>query len=267
MHRQNITRLSSIVSTIYVFTVENASPFVSAFQINSHNVQLQQTIPQHVYFSCQRNLAKKSPFRNRFKNIKKNLHYSSTSLLQSNYKTSTSSSSTPFNKFERGAQILAEVTRFGKLGASVDIVGVGGHSEDFLIDEYDPPLASGLILQSEISYFRRKRNMLDVVVGEILPAYVEQTRYMEDGNIKIDVTLRPPGYAKSVDLAVVILKKLEDRLEHDQNDTLDVGDKSTPSEIDAEFPGTSKSAFKKAVSALYKEGKVKPGPYSITLMK
>ena len=68
-------------------------------------------------------------------------------------------------------------------------------------------------------------------------------------------------------MAAEILKKLEDRLEHDQNDTLNIGDKSTPKEIDTEFPVTSQSAFKKAVSSLYKQGKVKPGPYSITLMK
>ena len=167
------------------------------------------------------------------------------------------------SQFRKGDLIQVEVTRFGRLGASVDIIGIGGHSEDQLIDEYDPPLGTGLILQSEISFFRKKRNMLDVVVGEILPGYVENIRNMNDGSTKIDVSLRPPGNAKTLDLAVEILQKLE----NDGLGVLDIGDKSSPKEIDAIFPGSSKAAFKKAISSLYKQGKVKPGPFSVSLMK
>lgn len=178
-----------------------------------------------------------------------------------------SSSSFSSGGFQRGQLIQVEVSRFGQLGASVDIIAVGGHTEDYLIDEYDPPLGTGLILQSEISYFRRKRNGLDVIVGEILPAYVERTREMTDGGIKVDISLRPPGKAKSLDLATDILQKLKDDVDNNGLGVLEVGDKSTPKEIDAVFPGASKAAFKKAVSSLYKQGKVKPGPFSISLMK
>lgn len=47
---------------------------------------------------------------------------------------------------------------------------------------------------------------------------------------------------------------------------MNVGDKSTPEEINAIFPGASKSAFKKGVAALYKRGLVTPGPNSVSLM-
>jgi predicted RNA-binding protein (virulence factor B family) len=47
---------------------------------------------------------------------------------------------------------------------------------------------------------------------------------------------------------------------------INVGDKSSPEEINDIFPGASKSAFKKAVSGLYRRGLVIPGDYSITLM-
>ena len=83
------------------------------------------------------------------------------------------------------------------------------------------------------------------------------------GSVKIDVSLRPPGgNAKAKDLAQDILQKLVDGV-----GVLDVGDKSTPEEINEIFPGSSKSAFKKAISALYKQGKVKPGPFSVSLME
>ena len=99
----------------------------------------------------------------------------------------------------------------------------------------------------------------DVVRGEVLPAYVERTR--ENG--RIDIGLRAfGGKAKSEDLGSVIL----DALQVASNGQLDVGDKSAPKDIAAVFPGTSKSAFKKAVAMLYKQGKVKPGPHSIRLM-
>jgi predicted RNA-binding protein (virulence factor B family) len=48
---------------------------------------------------------------------------------------------------------------------------------------------------------------------------------------------------------------------------LNIGEKSPPAEISREFPGVSKSVFKKALGGLYKKGLVKPGPDQIELMK
>jgi len=151
------------------------------------------------------------------------------------------------------------VLSFGPLGASVDVVGMG-HSPDNLIPETEPPLGQGLVLQKEIHYFRQARNNVDVVKGEILPAYVEKVR--EDG--RMDICLRKPGgKAKADEVGKLILE----RLEWAPNGKVQVGDKSPPELIGQEFPGVSKGAFKKAVSALYKKGLVQPGPDSIELMK
>jgi len=143
----------------------------------------------------------------------------------------------------------------------VDIIG-NSHNENDIISLDDPILGHGLILQREIQYFRQARKGVDVVVGELLPAYVENLR---DGDVrKYDIALRPPGgRAKATDLAGLILEQLEGS----NGGVLEVGDKSSPQEINNLFPGQSKGAFKKAVSLLFKKGKVKPGPYSITLMK
>jgi len=162
----------------------------------------------------------------------------------------------PLKRFDK---IQVEVTRFGHLGASVGIIAAGSHDPEDCIPEDEDFLAQGLILQREIHYFRAARDGLDVVVGEIIPAYVENVR--EDG--KIDVCLRDPGgkgKAESVGKAIL------DKLQTQPGGLLHVGDKSSPEEINAAFPGVSKSAFKKAVAALYKKKLVQPGPTSIELM-
>lgn len=117
----------------------------------------------------------------------------------------------------------------------------------------------GLVLQKEIHYFRQARDNVDVIRGEVLPAYVEKVR---EGN-KLDISLRKPGgKAKTEDVSSLILE----RLQGEPSQSVAVGDKSSPELIGKEFPGVSKSAFKKAVSALYKRGLVQPGPESIQLM-
>ena len=167
-----------------------------------------------------------------------------------------SDDSQPTIKFRVGDTIQVEVVSFGPLGASVDIVGVG-HEADSLIGEEDPPFGTGLVLQLEIRYFREGRNGVDVVTGEILPAYVEKVR--EDG--RVHVSLRPAGgKAKAIDVSKKILDQLA------KTNAIALGDKSTPEEIAVLFPGVSKAAFKKAVSALYKKGLVKPESHSMTLM-
>jgi hypothetical protein len=163
--------------------------------------------------------------------------------------------------FSRGDKILVEILQFGTLGASVDVVGKGSHNAEMdMIGPSEDVLGCGLILQSEIGYFRAGRNGLDVVIGEVLPAYVENVR--ED--LKLDVSLRPPGSAaKTEELSEKVLRLLQES----SDGTLPVGDKSTPQEINRVFPGASKGAFKKAVSALFKQRKVTPGPDSVTLIE
>ena len=163
--------------------------------------------------------------------------------------------STPF---QPGDKVQVEVLSFGPLGASVIVVG-DSHDPDCVIPESQPPLGRGLILQKEIHYFRQGRQQVDVVRGEILPAYVERVR--ENGSL--DLALRAfGGQAKADELATKILMRLNER----PDGVLDVGDKSTPEDIQVEFPGVSKGSFKRAVATLYRLGKVQPGPFSIALM-
>jgi len=164
------------------------------------------------------------------------------------------------SEFKRGDKILVEVLKFGRLGASIDVVGKGHDVQQNMIGPEEATLGSGLILQSEIHYFRAARDGLDVVKGEVLPAYVERVR----DDFKLDVSLRPPGYAaKTEQLADTILRVLQES----PDGTLPVGDKSTPEDINRVFPGASKGAFKKAVSALFKQRKLKPEDNSISLVK
>jgi hypothetical protein len=179
--------------------------------------------------------------------------------------------------FTKGQAIQVEVVSFGPLGASVDVIGLD-HTASNVLPEGALPHATGLILQREIAYFRTARRNVDVVLGEVLPAYVEGVREEEDDTDnndivtkddtlfaplpKLDVSLRVVGgKAKTDEWSAV----LWDRLQEDGGQ-VPVGDKSSPAEIAALFPGASKGAFKKAVAKLYKEKKVEPGPYVTKLM-
>ncbi|KAL7455016.1 hypothetical protein ACHAWC_006598 [Mediolabrus comicus] len=162
-------------------------------------------------------------------------------------------------KFRRGDLIQVEVINFGPLGASVDVIAHRSHDPADCISPDEPALGRGMILQREINYFRRGRGGVDIVKFETLPAYVENVR----DEMRLDVSLRRPGgKAKAKDLGEQILQKLKES----EDGVLNVGDKSTPEEINAIFPGASKSAFKKGVAALYKRGVVTPGPNSVSLM-
>jgi len=165
--------------------------------------------------------------------------------------------------FEKGDAVQVEIVSFGPMGASVDILAKS-HNSDDVISMDEPVLGTGLILQSEIQYFRQGRGNVDVVLGEIIPAYVERIREDEEtGIVKLDICLRKfGGKAKAESLSALIMEKLE----MTSGGTIPIGDKSPPELISKEFPGVSKGSFKKAVAALYKQGKVKPGPKSISLM-
>ena len=167
--------------------------------------------------------------------------------------------------FKKSDLVLVEVIYFGPLGASVDVVAHNSHNLSDCVAQEEPALGRGMILQREIDYFRRGRDGVDVVKYEILPAYVENVRevVVEDGGVeeRLDVSLRPPGgKAKSQDLGEQILERLK------VSNKINVGDKSSPDEINDLFPGASKSAFKKAVSGLYRRGLVNPGANSISLI-
>jgi hypothetical protein len=167
--------------------------------------------------------------------------------------------------FKNHDLVMVEVIFFGPLGASVDVVAHNSHNISDCIAQEEPALGRGMILQREIDYFRRARAGVDVVKFEILPAYVENVRevVLGDGEIeeRLDISLRPPGgKAKSQDLGEQILEKLK------VLKVLNVGDKSSPDEINELFPGASKTAFKKAVSSLYRRGLVNPGANSISLL-
>jgi hypothetical protein len=172
--------------------------------------------------------------------------------------------------FKRQDLLMVEVIYFGPLGASVDVVAHNTHNLSDCIAQNEPALGRGMILQREIDYYRRSREGVDVAKYEILPAYVENVREVvvtaEDGGEscveeRLDISLRPPGgKAKARDLGEQILEKLL------LAKVVSVGDKSSPEEINDIFPGASKSAFKKAVSGLYRRGLVNPGDNSISLM-
>ena len=179
-----------------------------------------------------------------------------TRLYSSSSQEQNSQSNT--HSFQRGDAVQVQVMSFGPLGASVDVIAAS-HDDDQIIPETEPPLAKGLILQKEISYFRQARNNVDVVLSEVLPAYVEHVR----DDQKLDIGLRKfGGRAKTLDVAEQLMERLQK-----QKGRLAVGDKSSPQDIAREFPGVNKASFKKAVAALYKQGKVKPGPDSVTLLK
>jgi hypothetical protein len=165
-------------------------------------------------------------------------------------------------KPEIGQPIIVEVISFGPLGATVHVVAQNGHSPDNLPPEDSewPVLATGLISQQELSYFRASRDNVDVVLGEVLPAYVERIRETDN---KLGIALRPfGGKQKALDLSQQILNALESS----PDGKWPLGDKSSPAEISATFPGVSKSTFKKALSALFKQGNIqKPGPHEIEL--
>lgn len=90
---------------------------------------------------------------------------------------SIESTSSESQKFKRGQSITAKILQFGPLGASVEVNDGEG---------------SGLIIQSEIAYFRQRRSGEDIVIGEVLEAFVEKVR--DDG--KINVSLRPTGLSR-----------------------------------------------------------------------
>jgi len=96
----------------------------------------------------------------------------------------------------------------------------------------------GLIHKNEVFKFLR--------AGKQEKGYIKEVR--ADG--KISLSLQPVGQEASSSLNSKILSKLREN-----NGVLPVSDKSAPEQISNLF-GVSKGNFKKAIGALYKEGKI-----------
>ena len=106
----------------------------------------------------------------------------------------------------------------------------------------------GLIHKNEIFKFMR--------AGKQEKGYIQEVR--ADG--KISLSLQPVGQEAASSLNSKILSKLRDN-----NGVLAVSDKSAPEVISTHF-GVSKGNFKKAIGALYKEGKIAIHPDRIELI-
>ena len=106
----------------------------------------------------------------------------------------------------------------------------------------------GLIHKNEVFKFMR--------AGKQEKGYIKEIR--ADG--KISLSLQPVGQEAASSLNSKILSKLRDN-----NGVLAVSDKSAPEVISTHF-GVSKGNFKKAIGALYKEGKIAIHPDRIELI-
>lgn len=91
--------------------------------------------------------------------------------------------------------------------------------------------------------------------GQKMTGYIKEVR--PDG--KINLSMQKPGYAKVVDTAGQIMAMLRD-----QDGFITVNDKSSPEAIFQLF-GISKKAFKMAVGALLKQGKITIEPGGLRL--
>lgn len=101
-----------------------------------------------------------------------------------------------------------------------------------------------------------KSDLLKTVYpGQRITGYIKEVR--PDG--KINLSMQKPGYAKVVDTAGAILAMLEE-----QDGYITINDKSSPEIIFKAF-GISKKAFKMAVGALLKQGKISIEPGGLRL--
>ena len=96
----------------------------------------------------------------------------------------------------------------------------------------------GLLYHSEISF--------PIQIGERIEGYIKTIR----PSGKIDLTLNQSGYGRVTSLWEDILEAL-----NHSDGYLDIGDKSPPEKIRAQF-GVSKKAFKQALGALYRQRKI-----------
>ena len=105
----------------------------------------------------------------------------------------------------------------------------------------------GMIFKSDL--------LKTIYPGQKMKGYIKEVR--EDG--KITLAMQKPGYSKVVDTAGQILEMLKE-----QDGYITVNDKSSPDIIYKLF-GVSKKAFKMAVGALFKQGKISIEPGGLRL--
>ena len=113
-------------------------------------------------------------------------------------------------------------------------------------------------MQSEIAYFRQRRGGEDVVVGETIGGFVQQIR--DDG--KMNIGLRPFG----TDRIEFTKQQVLDALEGSPSGIIPIGDKTAPEDIGRYIYGISKTDFKNAIGALYRDGIVTPGEFETRLI-
>ncbi|WP_415882359.1 S1 RNA-binding domain-containing protein [Neptuniibacter sp. QD72_48] len=105
----------------------------------------------------------------------------------------------------------------------------------------------GLIFRSDV--------LKTVYPGQKFKGYIKEVR--ADG--KINLSMQKPGYSKVVDTAQQILDMMDE-----QEGFITINDKSSPEVIYKHF-GISKKAFKMAVGALLKQGKITIEPGGLRL--
>lgn len=144
------------------------------------------TISHHRGFIPHSSMVSWTPCRSQIRTVFTSSMYATTKPSTTfRYLSSSSSSSSSTggvesssNNIQVGDKIQVEVLSFGPLGASVGVVGIGHDDSDQLLPVDAEPYAMGLISQKEIAYFRQSRGNVDVVRGEVLPAYVQKIRYV-----------------------------------------------------------------------------------------
>ncbi len=124
-----------------------------------------------------------------------------------------------------------------RVGQPVEIL-VAGRSPEALTVILDGQIRASLYTNEQVERLE---------IGDIRSGFVKQIRAI-DG--KVAVSLRPQGYEAVLGERDRILSALQRA-----GGTLPVSDKSSPEDIHRRF-GLSKSAFKKLLGALYREGKI-----------
>lgn len=148
--------------------------------------------------------------------------------------------------YVRGNKIKVEIISFGPMGASVKTLDETTNS----INEDKCRL--GLILQSQIAWFREVEGV-NLMIGDKINAYIERIR-VDDGD-RLDLSLKEIGIQR----IEVVKNLIMDTLEGSPSSAIPIGDKSEPEYISDYLYGVTKTEFKNAIGALYKEGRVIPG--------
>lgn len=136
--------------------------------------------------------------------------------------------------YKRGQKVSIRIKHFSMLGATVTVNG--GPDE-------------GLVSNEELGLFTSAAEGAPAL-GDELVGFIG--RVQEDN--KLDVLLRAVDKERGKEVREAVLAALRAA----PSASLPLGDRSSAAEVDGVFRGCSKSDFKKAIGALYKEGLVTP---------